>query len=72
MTGTLEDRPVGLSRTQFDFARDKGNAHWLYVVEYANKHQQARVLRIQDPAGHARTSTFDHGWIEIARTDPMD
>ena len=72
MTGTLEDRPVGLSRTQFDFARDKGNKYWLYVVEHATDHQQARVLRIQDPAGHARTFTFDHGWIEIARTDPVD
>lgn len=72
MTGTLEDRPVGLSRTQFDFARDKGDSYWLYVVERATDHQQARVLRIQDPAGHARTFTFDHGWIEIARTDPMD
>ena len=71
MTGTLEDRPVGLSRTQFDFARDKGDSYWLYVVEHATDHQQVRVLRIQDPAGHARTFTFDHGWIDIARTDSI-
>ncbi|HHE8275467.1 TPA: DUF3883 domain-containing protein [Pseudomonas aeruginosa] len=29
MTGSLEDRPIGLSRTQFDCAREKGNAYWL-------------------------------------------
>ena len=70
MTGTLEDRPVGLSHTQFDCAREKGDAYWLYVVERATDPAQARVLRIQNPVGHARTFTFDHGWSEIARTDP--
>lgn len=70
MTGTLEDRPVGLSHTQFDFAREKGDAYWLYVVEQATDLAQARVLRIQNPVGHARTFTFDHGWSEIARTVP--
>lgn len=70
MTGTLGDRPVGLSDTQFDRAREKGDAYWLYVVEHATDLGQARVLRIQNPAGRARTFTFDHGWSEIARTDP--
>lgn len=70
MAGTLEDHPVGLSHTQFDCAREKGDAYWLYVVERASDPAQARVLRIQNPAGHARTFTFDHGWREIARTDP--
>lgn len=67
---TLADRPVGLSHTQFDYARAKGDAFWLYVVEHATDPTQARVLRIQNPAGHARTFTFDRGWSEIARTDP--
>jgi len=70
MTGALEDRPVGLSHTQFDCAREKGDAYWLYVVEHATDPAQASVLRIQNPVGHARTFTFDHGWSEIARTDP--
>lgn len=69
MTGTLQDRPVGLSHVQFDFAREKGDAYWLYVVEHATDAAQARVLRIQNPVGHARTFTFDRGWSEIARTD---
>lgn len=68
MTGSLRDRPVGLSHTQFDFAREKGDAYWLYVVEYATDLAQARVLRIQNPVAHAKTFTFDRGWSEIAQT----
>lgn len=49
MTGSLADRPVGLSRTQFDCARERGSAYWLYVVEHATDPGQARILRIQDP-----------------------
>ena len=70
MTGSLKDRPVGLSRTQFDCAREKGDAYWLYVVEHATDPMQARVLRIPNPVAHARTFTFDHGWSQIARTEP--
>jgi len=69
MTDTLEDRPVGLSHTQFDCAREKGDAYWLYVVERATDPANARVLRIQNPVGHARTFTFDQGWRSIAQYD---
>ena len=71
MTGSLAERPVGLSRTQFDCAREHGAAYWLYVVERTTDAKQARILRIQDPVAHARTFTFDRGWAEIARTDPL-
>ena len=27
------------------------------------------IVRIQDPAGRARTFTFDHGWIDVADVD---
>jgi hypothetical protein len=72
MTGTMTDRPVGLSRTQFDFAREKGDAYWLYVVEHATNPVQARVLRIQNPVGQTRTYTFDSGWRQIAQVEPSD
>lgn len=68
MTGTLKNRPVGLSRAQFECAREHGADYWLYVVEHAND-KSARIVRIQDPAGKARTFTFDHGWINIAELD---
>lgn len=70
MTGSLDDRPVGLSHTQFDCAREKGDTYWLYVVEYATDPSKVRVLRIQNPVAHARTFTFDRGWREIALTEP--
>jgi len=68
MTGTLDDRAVGLSHTQFGCAREHGSDYWLYVVERAGE-SDARLVRIQDPAGRARTFTFDHGWRAIAAVD---
>lgn len=66
MTGSLHDRPVGLSSKQFDFAREKGLAYWLYIVEHTNDPLRANLLKIQNPFGHARTFTFDRGWSKIA------
>ena len=57
---------VGLSNAQFDCARDHGAAYWLYIVENANEADATRIVRIQDPAGKARTFTFDHGWRSVA------
>ncbi|MEW5704882.1 MAG: DUF3883 domain-containing protein [Pseudomonadota bacterium] len=68
MKGGLQARPAGLSRTQFECAREHGKAYWLYVVEHAGT-DGARLVRIQDPAGRARTFTFDHGWLDIADVD---
>ena len=64
MTGSLEDRPVTLSHTQFEHAQKRGGAYWLYVVEYAGT-GEARVVPIQDPAGKARYFTFDRGWLSV-------
>jgi hypothetical protein len=69
MKGSLEDRPVGLSRVQFEFARQHGEQYWLYVVEHAGVPELARIVKVQDPAGRTGTFTFDHGWIEIADID---
>lgn len=66
MTGSLEDRPVGLSHAQFEYAQQHGSAYWLYVVEHATDPKTAKVLRIQNPFGQARTFTFDRGWRQIA------
>ena len=68
MTGSLDNRPVGLSRPQFECAREKGANYWLYVVERAGD-VNARIVRIQDPAGKARTYTFDSGWRDIAEAE---
>lgn len=65
MTGGLEDRPVGISIDQFECAQDHGESFWLYVVEHAAS-DSPRLVKIQDPAGLARTFTFDHGWLNVA------
>ena len=72
MAKGLVDRPVGLSRAQFKCAREHADAYWIYVVEYAGHPHGARVVRIQDPAGKARTFTFDSGWLDIAQIDDRD
>lgn len=69
LSGSLDDSPVRVSHTQFDFAREKGAAFWLYVVEHAGDAERARILKIQDPAGMARTFTFDRGWRDVALKD---
>ncbi len=71
MTGTLDDRPVGMSTVQFEFARQRGANYWLYVVENATTPDKMRILRIQDPATLTRTFTFDKGWQAVAKELPV-
>ena len=66
LSGAWGDRPVTMSHTQFELAQEKGDAYWLYVVEHAGDPERIWLLRIQDPAGQARTFTFDQGWAEVA------
>jgi hypothetical protein len=65
MTVDLSNRPVGISHTQFECAREHGNAYWLYVVEHADD-RDARIVCIQDPTRKTRTFTFDKGWLCVA------
>lgn len=58
--------PVGLSHRQFGLAREKREAYWLYVVEYAGDAERASVVRIRDPAGRGSDYLFDDGWREAA------
>lgn len=65
MAGTLDDRAVGMSSTQFEYARSRGDAYWLYVVERAGT-ERPNLVPIRDPAGKAKTFTFDLGWRSAA------
>lgn len=65
MTGDLHGRPATLSDEQFECAQAHGGDFSLYVVERAGS-PEARIVRIKDPAGKARTFTFDHGWLSVA------
>ncbi|MCC6425623.1 MAG: DUF3883 domain-containing protein [Phycisphaerales bacterium] len=71
MTRDLKSRPVGMTHVQFESAKEYGDRYWLYVVEFASDPSRRRVLRIQDPAGKARSFTFDAGWAAIAAAAPQ-
>ena len=68
MAGSLSERPATMSHAQFECAQEHGEAYWLYVVERAGS-DEARIVRIQDPAGKAKTFTFDRGWLDVAEVD---
>ena len=68
MTGSLKDRPVAISRTQFEYALMHGPKFWLYVVEHA-RDDNPRIVKIQDPFGKARQFTFDCGWLDVAEPE---
>lgn len=65
MSRDMRSRPATMSHTQFDFARQKGEAYSLYVVEHAGT-DAANIVKIRNPAGQASTYTFDHGWRAAA------
>jgi hypothetical protein len=69
MKADLDARPVGMSKKQFESAWALRERYWLYVVERADT-SEARIIRINDPAGKARTFTFDQGWTNIAEPAP--
>lgn len=66
MSGTFDNRPATLTKTQFEFAQKRQNDFWLYVVENAGDPAQSRIVKIQNPAGKAQTFTFDRGWVNLA------
>lgn len=66
MSGTFDNRPATLTKTQFEFAQEHQNDFWLYVVENAGDPAQSRTVKIQNPAGKAQTFTFDRGWVNLA------
>lgn len=70
ISGAFNGNWVGLSRTQFEMAMDRGENYWLYVVEHADNPDQARIIRIQNPAGKSENFIFDHGWEELATEMP--
>lgn len=65
---SFAERPATMSHTQLECAREHGGAYWLYVVERAGT-LQARLIRIQNPAGKAKTFIFDQGWLQVAEVD---
>jgi hypothetical protein len=58
-----------LSQRQIDQARADGDLFWLYVVEFAEDDEKARVYRVQDPASRISYFGFDGDWKVVAEPD---
>lgn len=59
---------VPLSPIQLQYAQEKGDAYWLYVVENALAPESARIHMIQNPAAKISQFRFDHGWRKAGAT----
>ena len=66
------ERGVKLSRTQMQFAREKGDDFWLYVVEHALEPKRRNVHAIRNPFEKSDEFWFDQGWINIAEEKSGD
>ena len=72
MSGTLQNRSATLTKKQFECAQQERDSYWLYIVENAGDPQSANIVKINDPAGWAKTFTFDHGWKEVSQEAKSD
>ena len=61
---------AGLTSTQFETAREKGEQFWLYVVERATS-DDYQVYCIQDPANRVNQYLFDDGWQALAEFEEV-
>lgn len=59
---------VGLTKTEFERAREFGDRYWLYVIENAVT-DSPRIHRIQDPAQQVNQFFYDHGWAHLSEED---
>lgn len=62
---------VGLTKTQFEKAREIGDRYWLYVVERADK-PNTQIHCIQDPARRVDQFLFDDGWRDAANGEDSE
>jgi hypothetical protein len=63
-----DNRPITLSRPQFEFATKWEEKYSIYVVEYAGDPTKTHVLEVKNPVGKSRSYTFDSGWRVIAES----
>lgn len=69
MSGGWGNDGVGLTVTEFNSAREKGDNYWLYVVERAASEGYI-IHRIQKLGRKANWFFFDRGWSQAA--EPSD
>jgi hypothetical protein len=68
LSGAWGPLGVGLTRVEFEKAREMGGCYWLYVVERATQ-EDYQIYRIQDPAGKANQFFYDDGWADVSDSE---
>ena len=61
LTHSWGESGVALSKTQFEFGKEKGDEYWLYVVEEVGDGEPV-LHRIQNPAELANKFHFNSSW----------
>lgn len=59
------DKGVGITYSQYDMAKRKGNSFFLAVVENLRSHPR-KIFYIQDPVAYITEYRFDAGWASLA------
>jgi hypothetical protein len=72
VNGEWNQTGVGLSRTQFSNAQDKGDTYWLYVVEFASDPTHMRVHPIRSPALQVTSFMYDSNWRQAVTEENED
>lgn len=60
--GAWDTAGVGISHTQYQFAAEKSDRFWLYVVEHAGNDHDPVVHPLQSPTSQIDSYMFDKNW----------
>lgn len=71
LKGEWTERGVGLSRAQYEYARNHQDSYWVYIVENALGPGEPRITRIQNPAKRITEYRLDSTWRQLAQSLPM-
>ena len=63
--GAWGNRGVGISKSQYQMAIDKGDNFWLYIVENARSSSPC-IYKIQSPVAKITEYRFDSNWRYLA------
>jgi len=65
LSGAWNEFGVKLTPAQIRFGIEKGEAHWLYVVEFALDPKRQVIHKIQNPVEKVTDYRFDSGWKQF-------
>lgn len=63
--GAWNEFGVKLTPAQIRFGSEKGDSHWLYIVEFALDSERSVIHMIQNPVKKITDYRFDAGWKQL-------